>query len=439
MSGGAYSPQPGWTVPTGSLISPGGEQGPIGTQGIPGTVYIGPSPPSPATQGDMWFDDVGGQLYIYYVDTDSSQWVIAMSPVVGPPGPQGIQGFPGPVGPTSTVPGPQGPAGPASTVPGPQGPPGAPGGFRNLLHNPLFNIQQRGAGAWTASNAYTADRWQLQLGGSDTDSVTISTLADADRAGIGDEAAIYGLSQTFTGSTAANSYSLLMQKVEGVRRLSGKTVTMSFWARAVAGTPRVGVGYYQVFGSGGSPSPAAYGNLGTTPALTTAWQRYSFTGIIASAAGKTTGTTANTDYTQIEFWFSDQPNYGRSGGIGVQSGTVGIWGVQLEVGNAATTLEKPDYAFDFHNCCRFYFAAGYTIVSSPYGGAGQQMWNTVLTYPTPMRVTPTVTLTSGGPNYSNCSALAVNVVTNTTLTLNANITNTGAAWTTSYPIMTADL
>ena len=33
-------------------------------------------------QGDLWWDSIGGNLYIYYIDVDSNQWVIA-SPNVG--------------------------------------------------------------------------------------------------------------------------------------------------------------------------------------------------------------------------------------------------------------------------------------------------------------------------------------------------------------------
>ena len=352
MSGGAYSPQPGWTVPTGSLITPGGEQGPSGTQGIPGTVYIGPSPPSPAHPGDMWFDDIGGQLYLYYVDSDSSQWIIAMSPVVGPPGPQGVQGVQGPTGPTgptSTVPGPAGPTGPQGSQ-GVQGPAGAPGGFRNLFHNPIFQIQQRGTGPWTSG--YTADRWLLQPNG-DTSSASVVALADSDRAAIGDEAAQYAWQITFAGSSAAGSYTLVAQLIEGIRRTSGKTLTVSFWARATSGTPKIGLEYYQYFGTGGSPSAAVTNNFGVTPNLSTTWQRYVITGVIPSAAGKTLGTTANTDRLNIDFWLSDQGTYAARSGIGVQSGTVQFWGMQCEIGGSATALEKPDYAFDFQNCARF--------------------------------------------------------------------------------------
>jgi len=72
--------------------------------------------------GDLWWDDSDGKLYIRY----NGQWVNAVATVVGPQGPQGD---PGPAGPASTVPGPrgvQGSPGPAG-IQGPQGPKGDPG------------------------------------------------------------------------------------------------------------------------------------------------------------------------------------------------------------------------------------------------------------------------------------------------------------------------
>src|SRR5206468_12393074 len=54
---------------------------------------------------------------------------------------------------------------------------------RNLIHNPLFNIAQRGAGPFTGGG-YTLDRYLTSVVGS-TFSVSAIALADADRAQIG--------------------------------------------------------------------------------------------------------------------------------------------------------------------------------------------------------------------------------------------------------------
>lgn len=38
---------------------------------------VGPTPPSGASKGDLWWDSDTGRLYVYYVDANSSQWVAA--------------------------------------------------------------------------------------------------------------------------------------------------------------------------------------------------------------------------------------------------------------------------------------------------------------------------------------------------------------------------
>lgn len=336
----------------------------------PSLVTVSVTAPSSPTPGTLWYDLNGGLLYCYVNDGNSSQWVVAnpnSSGIMGPAGATGPQGLTGPQGPYAF----------------------------NYLHNPYFNIQQRGAGPFTASNTYTADRWIAYIQGSDTYSASLVALADSDRTAIGDEAAIYAISNTFTGSTATNSGSLLYQKVENVRRLSNKTVTVSFWARATSATPRIGVGWYQSYGTGGSPSAYPYGNFGVTPALSTTWQRYALTGALPSTTGKTFGTTVGTDLTQIEFWLSDQGGAsGRSGGIGVQSGTVQFWGMQLEVGPTATPLAKIEPGADLANCQRFYVVQGGYLYGLVIGASDiSVLW----TFPVPMRTAPNITLLTTTP------------------------------------------
>jgi hypothetical protein len=73
------------------------------------TVVVGSTPPPSPNQGDLWWDDVGGNLYVYYVDATGSQWVITNDILAGPQGPQGPQGIQG-------IQGPVGPAGPGITL-----------------------------------------------------------------------------------------------------------------------------------------------------------------------------------------------------------------------------------------------------------------------------------------------------------------------------------
>ena len=52
---------------------------------------IGTAPPGTPVAGDFWWDSTGGNLYVWYNDGTSTQWVPA-SIVTGPPGAQGVPG-----------------------------------------------------------------------------------------------------------------------------------------------------------------------------------------------------------------------------------------------------------------------------------------------------------------------------------------------------------
>jgi hypothetical protein len=292
---------------------------------------------------------------------------------------------------------------------------------RNLIHNPLFNVAQRGAGPFTASSGaiiYHADRWMAAtaLAG---DALTLSVVAhtDANRTAIGDEAAQSLLSAGFTGG-GANSICDLIQRIENVRRLAGKTVTVSFWANASA-TLNFGVGFLQVFGTGGSPSAIVTTTLQAVT-LSTTWARYSLTFAIPSVQGKTFGTNAGTDYLALTFYYSFQSN----AAVGNQSGTINLWGVQLEIGNIATPLEKPDPRYDLSNCQRF-FQLGNVQLSGYSPAAG---FNNVIAIPfiTAMRGTPTITpswttQTNGAGALAALNGLGLQVAVNATATGIVNV------------------
>ena len=297
----------------------------------------------------------------------------------------------------------------------------------NLIHNATFTIQQRGIGPFATAFAYTADRWVSNFTG-DTVSTTLVVLADADRAATGDEAATWGLLNQVTGTSGAGSFTQLAQRIEGVRRLSGKQIIVSFWAKANSGAPGLGVSIDQIFGTGGSPSASVSGN-GQAVTLTNAFVRYTLSFTVPSAAGKTTG-TAGGDYTQLNFWYSSgATNNARAGNIGVQSPSIVLWGVQLEVAQAGQTQPLPlaerDPADSLALCQRFY-QIGADVTTSLYGPTGFGMVN-VHPFPVVMRAAPAVTqiisattnCTSGTPG---ATAYAISIIVNVTATGAASFT-----------------
>lgn len=310
--------------------------------------------------------------------------------------------------------------------------PGALNGVgRNLLHNALFRVQQRGAGPFTVNGNFPADRWQIALVTS-TISATTPALADADRTAIGEEIATQAIQCVFGGTAGAGDFAQMEQRIEFGQRLSGKVVTLSFYAVATSGTPKIGAELVQNFGTGGSPSASVTGiGSGATAALSTTWIRYFATFTVPTTIGKTFGTGAN-DYTQVNLWLSSgATNNTRAGGIGVQSGTVLFWGAQLEIASAATALEKLDLAVELANCQRFYEAG----VSSM--GHGAFAANAAGRFPirfVPKRAVPAVTVVSS--SLSNVVSLTYSATDNAggafimTATASGNCAG-NATWTAS--------
>jgi hypothetical protein len=253
-------------------------------------------------------------------------------------------------------------------------------------------------GPFTVSG-YTLDRWYQSIVNGTLGTTRIA-LADADRTAIGDEAATYAMQCVVVGGAPVASVTAIQMPLEGVRPTAGKTLTISFWARAASGTPKIGVSFSQFFGTGGSPS-ASVNPAGSAVTISTTWARYTVTLACPSIIGKVLGTNGD-DQNDVTFWFSSgTTNNTQAGGIGVQSGTFSLWGMQNEVGSVATPLEKPDPQQDLAKCQRFYctFAVLVPAAANPS--------NIVL--PVTMRANPAVAGGGAGFTTSNLSAAAVTI------------------------------
>ena len=251
-------------------------------------------------------------------------------------------------------------------------------------------VQHRAAGGGAVYRLWVlqADRWANYPNGGDTMSATVIAVSDTGRAQVGDEAFSNALQIGVVGSSSAGAFSLIFQKIEGVRRLAGQSVTVSFWARCNV-VAKIGVSWHQYFGTGGSPS-AEISGPGQAVAVATAgsYAHYSVTMALPSVAGMTLGTNGD-DSTPIYIWLSAQAAQNTaSGGIGVQAGTFAFWGMQLEVGGVATPLEKPDPQQDLDKCQRFYttLAAQVPAAANAY----------TLVLPTTMRAAPATIAGSRG-------------------------------------------
>jgi len=272
---------------------------------------------------------------------------------------------------------------------------------KNKLINGDFYWNQRNFTSNTTDDSYNFDRWfQSNSGGTVTVTPQTFTLGTAPVSGY--EANNYVRVVT-ASQTLSSHYSQYRQKIENVRTFAGQTVTLSFWAKASSGTPKIAPMLAQYFGSGGSPS-ANVNTTGSSVTLSTSWARYTATIAVPSISGKTLGTT-NNSYLGVTLWLSAGSDYNSlSNSLGLQNATIDIWGVQLEQGSTATAFQTATGTIqgELAACQRYYQRNTFSSGNSPSTGYGFTQTTAILDVPfvatVPMRVSPTAV------DYANITA-----------------------------------
>ena len=225
----------------------------------------------------------------------------------------------------------------------------SPYNLKNKIINGNFDIWQRGT-TQTTSMYGSDDRWaNISVGSTKVHSRQAFTLGQT---AVPNNPKYY--SRTVVTSVAgANNLVAKAHHIEGVAKSSGKTMTLSFWAKADANKNIIAM-WTQNFGTGGTPSGAVsvYENV---VSLTASWQKFTMTVDFPSVAGKNLGTN-NNDYYGIGFWFDQGSNFGNA--IGQQSGTFDIAQVQLEEGSVATEFEDRPIGYELLLCQRYYEVMG---------------------------------------------------------------------------------
>jgi hypothetical protein len=265
---------------------------------------------------------------------------------------------------------------------------------KNRIINGDFRFNQRNFTSNSTDNTYNFDRW-VQANGGSTGTLTITpqTFTPGTAPVSGYEAINYVQCVTAAGAST-NTFALYNQYIEDTRTFAGQTVTLSFWAKATSGTPKIATEIGQNFGSGGSPSAAVY-TAGGSVTLSTSWARYSTTISVPSVAGKTFGTTANTSYLAATLWLSSGSTFNtRSSSIGLQNATFQIWGVQLEAGSTATAFQTASGTIsgELSLCQRYYVRWGGGSIYEFIGlgvGATSTVASINVNMPVQMRVPPT--------------------------------------------------
>ena len=270
------------------------------------------------------------------------------------------------------------------------------GGFfagKNKIINGDFYWNQRTFTSTTANNAYSFDRWQQYNGGtSGTLTVTPQTFTAGTAPVTGYEGKNFVQCVTAAGANT-DTYAVYGQKVEDVRTFANQTTTVSFWAKASSGTPKIAIEVVQSFGTGGSPSADVNSAFGTVT-LSTSWARYSVTVAVPSISGKTLG-TANDSYAGLNLWISAGSNFNtRASSIGLQNNTFQIWGVQWEAGSVATPFQTATGTIqgELAACQRYYYRATAVDPYSRFGfgtGLSTTKADIGVVLPVTMRIVPT--------------------------------------------------
>ena len=219
---------------------------------------------------------------------------------------------------------------------------------KNRIINGDFGIWQRGNSAFTADGVFTADRFSFSQGSTSGAQVTQGTFTPAELTVAGGTTNFY-MNIAGTMTSASGGYIQVQQPIENVRTFQNSTVTVSFYAKGTtAGS--INILFRQNFGSGGSSEVL------TTPvnfSITTSWARYSTTISIPSVSGKTIGANSALTLTFVKNMGTSYPTFGTSN----YTGTLSLWGVQVEQGSTATAFQTATGTIqgELAACQRYYW------------------------------------------------------------------------------------
>lgn len=263
----------------------------------------------------------------------------------------------------------------------------------NPVLNSAFQVWQRGT---TASNpnsiatTYIADRWNFYRPSGFVPGITMSRQTTSDTTNLPFIQYCARIQRAASNTSTVQLF--LAQNIESVNSIpyAGKTVTLSFYARAGANFSATssilnaslitGTGTDQNIINGLTSETIAFN---TNATLTTTWQRFTVTGSVGSSV------------TQLVPFFQYTPT-GTAGANDYYE----VTGVQIEVGSVATPFKT--YAGTIQGetsaCQRYYFrnTAQGTYSIFGFGSAGQtNNLQLFMPFPVTMRIAPT-TLETGG-------------------------------------------
>jgi hypothetical protein len=256
------------------------------------------------------------------------------------------------------------------------------------IGNPIINggldIWQRGTSFTSpATGTYTADRWNSINTGAATTTITRQTTSDTTNLPFIQYCIRY---QRTSGQTnTGNLYLTYGMENSMSTPFIGKTVTLSFYARAGANySPTSSL--LQVRGISGTGTDQNINNgftgnidfISSTATLTTTWQRFTYTGTVSSSA------------TQLGFFVFSAPT-GTAGANDYYE----ITGVQYDVGSVALPFRRAGGTIqgELAACQRYYWRVNAQNAYSNFATGvanSTTLADCIINLPVTMRVLPTV-------------------------------------------------
>jgi hypothetical protein len=234
----------------------------------------------------------------------------------------------------------------------------------NHIINGNFDFWQRGTSLPSGTgNRKIADRFNENCSIS-TCAVSRQTLTQPSSNLF--NAAYFHRASIASGNTSS-SIAVTQHFIEDVTKLAGKTVTISFWAKADS-NKNISLEMQQNFGTGGSPSAGVIGIGVQKFSISTSWQKITHTVTLPFINGKTLGTNGiQTTTTRLNIWYDAGSNFNAvTDSLGNQSGTFDIAQVKLEEGDVATPFVLAGGTIEGElAACQRYYEKSYNLNVNP--------------------------------------------------------------------------
>jgi hypothetical protein len=302
---------------------------------------------------------------------------------------------------------------------------------KNFVINGGMDLWQRGvsgtANSFGAGAGYNADRWQNYS----PNALTVSRQATNDTTNLPNIQYCARVQRNSGQTSTSQVYHAQTFESSNSIPFAGKTVTISFYARAGANYSAASNGLIVEVGTGTGTDQSVFGFSGRltpiafTSTLTTTWQRFTATGVVSSSATQVglaiyytpTGTAGAND------WFE-------------------VTGVQLELGSVATPFARAGGSIggELALCQRYYVrytqdgSVG-TYFPDVTFGINSSLAISNFHFPVTMRIPPVTADWSGGVifDFTNAASFAVTGISGNQLTRNnAGILISVASGLTAY-------